>query len=398
MENGPGAYGTVDLPATGNASGGSCSGNTNLGTPPNVSSELGDQLPSGSLVVGGCLSVKSGASQPSANVVNGLAPANDAMGQDLLDIGGGQYQVKPQSWDDASGLPPRLMAVPIVQSLPGGNGNATITGFAWFYVTSATNQRQQADHQRAMGQPPDLPPQDRPPHTNRAPKAKSSPSNSPSSRKVLKVGVQSPRRQVSYWCRQRPRDPLEPGWASTRPVQPTLEADLWRGGTTSAVVTPAVAVWRCLQVGDRVWLGHASPGHEAIWDSHGGPRTGVGGTCGRGLRRPKRDSPGTAAACVGRAPGRLRKRDLASLTRGDGCAAAQQERQLQQAVAAAVAAGQVPVALRAPLSNSVRSLAGEIRCVGPPPVTPPSDHKHRHEGDKHGNGSGQGDGGDGGGN
>jgi Flp pilus assembly protein TadG len=139
MESGPGVYGTVDLPATGNASGGSCSGNTNLGTPPNVSSELGGQLQSGSLVIGGCLSVKSGASQPSANVVNGLAPANVAMDQDLQSIGGGLYQVNPQSWDDASGLPPRLMTVPIVQSLPGGNGNATITGFAWFYVTSATN-------------------------------------------------------------------------------------------------------------------------------------------------------------------------------------------------------------------------------------------------------------------
>jgi Putative Flp pilus-assembly TadE/G-like len=139
-ENGPGVYGTVDLPATGNPSGGSCSGNTNLGTPPNISSELGGQLQSGSLVIGGCLSVKSGASQPSGNVVNQLPPANDAMDQDLQSIGNGQYQVIPQSWDDASGLPPRLLTVPIVKSLPGGNGNATITGFAWFYVTSATNQ------------------------------------------------------------------------------------------------------------------------------------------------------------------------------------------------------------------------------------------------------------------
>jgi len=30
------------------------------------------------------------------------------------------------------------MYIPIVQSLPGGNGNATITSFAWFYLTSAT--------------------------------------------------------------------------------------------------------------------------------------------------------------------------------------------------------------------------------------------------------------------
>ena len=35
-ENGPGAYGTVDLPAASNTSGGSCSGNTNKGTPTNV--------------------------------------------------------------------------------------------------------------------------------------------------------------------------------------------------------------------------------------------------------------------------------------------------------------------------------------------------------------------------
>jgi Flp pilus assembly protein TadG len=139
-ENGPGAYGTIDLPTASNASGGSCSGNTNLGTPPNVGSELGGQLLSGPLVIGGCLSVKSGASQPSGNAVNQLAPANDAMSQDLESIGSGQYQVIPQSWDDALGFPPRLLAVPIVQSLPGGNGNATITGFAWFYATSATNQ------------------------------------------------------------------------------------------------------------------------------------------------------------------------------------------------------------------------------------------------------------------
>jgi Flp pilus assembly protein TadG len=139
-ENSPGAYGTIDLPATGNASGGSCSGNTNLGTPPNVTSELNDQLSSGSLLVGGCLSVKSGASQPSATIVNQMPPANNSMSQDLQSLGGGQYQVIPESWDDSTGLPPRLLAVPIVQSLPGGNGNATITGFAWFYVTGATNQ------------------------------------------------------------------------------------------------------------------------------------------------------------------------------------------------------------------------------------------------------------------
>ena len=137
-ENGPGSYGTVDLPTSDNASGGSCSGNTNKGTPTNIGNELGDQLATGSLMVGGCLSVKGGASQPSANIVNQIPPANDSMSQDLQSLGSGQYQVIPQPWDDSNGLPPRLMYIPIVQSLPGGNGNATITSFAWFYLTSAT--------------------------------------------------------------------------------------------------------------------------------------------------------------------------------------------------------------------------------------------------------------------
>jgi Flp pilus assembly protein TadG len=137
-ENQPGAYGTIDLPTTDNTSGGSCSGNTNKGTPSNIGSELSDQLPSGTLAVGGCLSVKSGASQPSAQVVNGIPPGNNLMSQDLQSIGNGQYQIIPQSWDDSNGLPPRLMYIPIVQNLPSGNGNTTILSFAWFYMTSAT--------------------------------------------------------------------------------------------------------------------------------------------------------------------------------------------------------------------------------------------------------------------
>jgi Flp pilus assembly protein TadG len=134
----PGAYGTIDLPASGNSTGGSCSGNTNLGTPTNIKSELSDQLPANPLIVGGCLSVKSGAAQPSGNVINSIPNGNNTMSSDLLSIGNGQYTVIPQSWDDANGLPPRLMYVPIVASLPGGNGNATITRFAWFYVTGTT--------------------------------------------------------------------------------------------------------------------------------------------------------------------------------------------------------------------------------------------------------------------
>jgi len=137
-QNSPGAYGTVDLPATTNTTGGSCSGTTNKGTPTNVQNEIADSLPAGNLVVGGCLSVKSGASQPSATVVNSLAPANNDISADLQSLGDGTYQIIHQSWDDANGLPPRLIYVPIVANLPSGNGTTTITGFAWFYMTAAT--------------------------------------------------------------------------------------------------------------------------------------------------------------------------------------------------------------------------------------------------------------------
>jgi hypothetical protein len=137
-ESQPGAYGTIDLPTTDNTTGGSCSGNVNKGTPSNIGPELSDNLPAGTLVVGGCLSVKSGASQPSGNVVNQIPPNNNQMSQDLQSLGNGQYQVIPQSWDDSNGLPPRLMYIPIVQTLPSGNGQTTILSFAWFYMTSAT--------------------------------------------------------------------------------------------------------------------------------------------------------------------------------------------------------------------------------------------------------------------
>ncbi|HEX2376866.1 MAG TPA: pilus assembly protein TadG-related protein [Gaiellales bacterium] len=137
-ENQPGAYGTIDLPTTDNTSGGSCTGNTNKGTPSNIAPELSDNLAAGTLVIGGCLSVKSGASQPSANIVNNIPPNNNQMSQDLQSLGNGQYQVIPQSWDDPNGLPPRLMYIPIVQTLPSGNGTTNILSFAWFYMTSAT--------------------------------------------------------------------------------------------------------------------------------------------------------------------------------------------------------------------------------------------------------------------
>jgi Flp pilus assembly protein TadG len=139
QENSPGAYGTIDLPTTTNTSGGSCTGNTNAGTPTNIKAELSDSLPAGLLTEGGCLSVKSGASQPSANVINQIPSANNTMNLDLQNLGNGEYQVIPQAWDDSTGLPPRLMYVPIVNTLPNGNGNATILSFAWFYMTDAKN-------------------------------------------------------------------------------------------------------------------------------------------------------------------------------------------------------------------------------------------------------------------
>lgn len=135
-ENAPGAYGTIDLPATDNTSGGSCSGNTIPGgTSPNIKAMLGDTLAAGQLVVGGCLSVKSGAAQPSADVINNLSGSLNA---DLQPLGNGLYQVIPQSWDDTNHLPPRLLFVPIVDTVPGGNGSTTVKQFAWFYATSAT--------------------------------------------------------------------------------------------------------------------------------------------------------------------------------------------------------------------------------------------------------------------
>jgi Flp pilus assembly protein TadG len=135
-ENAPGTYGTIDLPATGNATGGSCSGATIKGTPGNIQSVLGDTMDVGQLVLGGCISVKSGASQPSANVINSLP---GSLSTDLQATGNGDYQLISQPWDDHNGLPPRLLYVPIVESLPGGNGTTTVTGFSWFYATGAAS-------------------------------------------------------------------------------------------------------------------------------------------------------------------------------------------------------------------------------------------------------------------
>ena len=131
-----GNCGTVDLPTADNTSGGSCSGNVYTGISQNVLAAITDQEDVGVVALGGCLSPKTGNAQPSGNAVNQLA---GSMAQDLKNLGNGQYEILPQSWDDAQGLPPRLIFVPIVPAFSTGtNANMTVSGFAWFYITGAT--------------------------------------------------------------------------------------------------------------------------------------------------------------------------------------------------------------------------------------------------------------------
>jgi Flp pilus assembly protein TadG len=135
-----GQCGTVDLPTADNMTGGSCSGNVYTGISQNVAAAITDQIDIGEVDIGGCLSPKTGNAQPSANSVNQLS---GSMSQDLQSLGNGQYQVIHQSWDDAQGLPPRLIFVPIVQSFASGtNSTMTVLQFAWFYITGATGSGQ----------------------------------------------------------------------------------------------------------------------------------------------------------------------------------------------------------------------------------------------------------------
>jgi Flp pilus assembly protein TadG len=135
-----GQCGTIDLPTADNTSGGSCSGNVYTGVSSNVQAAITDQIDIGQVEVGGCLSPKTGNAQPSGNAVNNLP---GSISQDLQDVGNGQYQVIPQSWDDAQKLPPRLIYVPIVPSFATGtNANMTVSAFAWFYITGATGSGQ----------------------------------------------------------------------------------------------------------------------------------------------------------------------------------------------------------------------------------------------------------------
>lgn len=135
-----GNCGTVDLPTPANTTGGSCSPPVYSGISSNVAAEITDTQDVGQVVVGGCLSPKTGNAQPSANAVNALA---GSMAQDLTSLGGNQYSVNPQAWDDAQGLPPRLIYVPIVQNFAQGtNATMTVLSFAWFYITGATGSGQ----------------------------------------------------------------------------------------------------------------------------------------------------------------------------------------------------------------------------------------------------------------
>lgn len=80
----------------------------------------------------------------------------------------------------------------------------------------------------------------------------------------------------------------------------------------------------------------------------------------------------------------------ASLNRDDQCTALAQATRLEQVEATAIAGGQIPVELRAPLLSSTQTLAGQITCTPAKPPKQPvhSDHHHRR---RHGDGKGQGD-------
>jgi hypothetical protein len=73
----------------------------------------------------------------------------------------------------------------------------------------------------------------------------------------------------------------------------------------------------------------------------------------------------------------------ASLNGGDECAALEQGTKLQQAEADAIAAGKIPVGLRAELVDSTKALIAQIHCTPPKPP-----HHHHHHDNKHGDGGG----------
>jgi Flp pilus assembly protein TadG len=131
-----GNCGTVDLPTAANTTGGSCSGSVYTGISSNVQAAILGTNDIGQVEIGGCLSPKTGNAQPSANAVNQLP---GSFSQDLNSLGNNQYEVISRGWDDAQGLPPRLIFVPIVPAFGSGtNATMTVSGFAWFYITGAT--------------------------------------------------------------------------------------------------------------------------------------------------------------------------------------------------------------------------------------------------------------------
>ncbi len=75
----------------------------------------------------------------------------------------------------------------------------------------------------------------------------------------------------------------------------------------------------------------------------------------------------------------------ASLNSGDECAALEQGTKLQQAEVDAIAAGKIPVELRAELVDSTQALIAQIHCT---PPNPPPLHHHHDRGEKHGDGGG----------
>jgi hypothetical protein len=79
----------------------------------------------------------------------------------------------------------------------------------------------------------------------------------------------------------------------------------------------------------------------------------------------------------------------------DPCAAMPQIQRFQQAVGAAVTAGQVPTRLEAPLLKATASLGTSVTCPAKPAGPPKKDdHGPQHKRHRPGDSNGQGDGGD----
>ena len=78
-----------------------------------------------------------------------------------------------------------------------------------------------------------------------------------------------------------------------------------------------------------------------------------------------------------------------ALADNDGCTALADATGLQNAVAQAIAAHEVPVRLQSTLNATVDSLPGRITCNPGPPKHGPKPPKHPHDHGKHGPGDNQ---------